>query len=162
MLIEEALAQSFTQWIALISGIVYVILAAREQPACWLFGIVSCSCIAWDDFFSFQLYADGVLQIMYVGLGIVGLYKWRYGRKDELKLHISEHPVKRHIVVITSSFVLSLPVSYLLLNYTNASFGFVDVLTTILSLYATWLLINKILSTLSCWYRLYLLLPVIC
>jgi len=150
-LIEEALAQSPTQWIALISGIIYVILAAREKSLCWLFGIVSCICIAWDDFFSFQLYADGVLQLIYVGLGVLGLYKWRYGKNDTSDLQISEHPLRQHLAVIASSIVLSIPASYLLLTYTDASFGFVDVLTTILSLYATWLLINKILSNWLYW-----------
>ena len=150
-MIEEALAQSPTQWIALISGIVYVILAAREKSLCWLFGIVSCICIAWDDFFSFQLYADGVLQLIYVGLGVLGLYKWRYGKNDTSDLQISEHPLRQHLAVIASSIVLSIPASYLLLTYTDASFGFVDVLTTILSLYATWLLINKILSNWLYW-----------
>lgn len=150
-MIEEALAQSTTQWIALVSGIIYVVLAAREKSLCWLFGIVSCACIAWDDFHSFQLYADGVLQLIYVGLGMLGLYKWRYGKNEESELQISEHPVRHHIVVIAISILASLPVSYLLLTYTNAAFGFVDVLTTILSLYATWLLINKILSNWLYW-----------
>ncbi len=150
-MIEEALAQSITQWIALISGVIYVILAAREQSACWLFGIVSCICIAWDDFFSFQLYADGVLQLIYVGLGVMGLYKWRFGGQEQSQLSISEYPVRRHLIVITGSILISVPVSYLLLTYTDASFGFVDVLTTILSLYATWLLINKILSNWLYW-----------
>jgi len=150
-LLEEALAQSITQWVALISGVVYVVLAAREKSLCWLFGIISCCCIAWDDFFSFQLYADGVLQLVYVGMGIVGLYKWRYGGQKDSELPISEHPARRHIIAITISLALSFPVSYLLINCTDASFGFTDVLTTILSLYATWLLINKIRSNWLYW-----------
>jgi nicotinamide mononucleotide transporter len=150
-LIQEALAQSITQWTALISGIVYVVLAARERALCWVFGIVSCSFIAWDDFFSFQLYADGVLQLIYVVLGVVGLYNWRYGGIEQSKLRISEHPLRRHLTVIAASIVLSLPVSYLLMTYSDASFGFLDVLTTILSLYATWLLIYKVLSNWLYW-----------
>ena len=150
-MLEEAVSQSITQWIALISGIVYVVLAARERSLCWLFGIVSCICIAWDDFFSFQLYADGVLQLVYVGLGIVGLYKWRYDSGGHAKSLIAEHPVRRHLIVVASSIAISAPLSYLLLTYTDAAFGFIDVLTTILSLYATWLLINKILSNWLYW-----------
>ncbi len=150
-LLEEALSHSLTQWVALISGIVYVILAARERSLCWLFGIVSSICIAWDDFLSFQLYADGILQVIYVVLGVIGLYRWKFGGREDSKLQISEHPVRQHIVAVAASVLLSLPIAYLLLTYTDASFGYVDVLTTILSLYATWLLINKILSNWLYW-----------
>jgi nicotinamide mononucleotide transporter len=150
-LLEEVFSQSITQWIALISGIVYVVLAARERSLCWLFGIVSCICIAWDDFFSFQLYADGVLQLVYVGLGIVGLYKWRYSLGDQPETTIAEHPIRRHLIVIASSITISIPISYLMLTYTDAAVGFVDVLSPILSLYATWLLINKVLSNWLYW-----------
>jgi nicotinamide mononucleotide transporter len=150
-LLEDALAQNFTQWIALISGIIYVVLAAREKSLCWLFGIVSCGFIAWDDFISFQLYADGVLQLIYTAMGFVGLYKWKYGGNAELQLVITEHPVRKHVSVIAGSIVLSIPLTYFLLTYTDASFGFVDVLTTILSLYATWLLMNKVLSNWLYW-----------
>lgn len=150
-MIEEALTQSITQWIALISGIIYVVLAAREKSACWLFGIVSCACIAWDDFFSYQLYADGVLQLIYVGLGIFGLYNWRFGGFKASKLSITEHPLRQHLIFIGGSILISLPVAYLLMTYTDAAFGFIDVVTTVLSLYATWLLIDKILSNWLYW-----------
>ncbi|HLF62372.1 MAG TPA: nicotinamide mononucleotide transporter, partial [Saprospiraceae bacterium] len=70
-ILTSLLHQSTTQWIALITGLIYVVLAAYEKPLCWPFGIISCSVIAADDFAVFQLYADGVLQIFYVLFGFL-------------------------------------------------------------------------------------------
>ena len=150
-LISELQAQSITQWVALITGITYVVLASRENPLCWVFGIISCLCIAWDDFTSFKLYADGVLQILYVGLGFLGLYQWLYGRYEDENLVIHELPLRQHVMAIALAAVVSIPVYYILTNYTDARYGYLDTLTTVLSLYATWLLTRKVHSNWLYW-----------
>ena len=136
---------------ALVSGIAYVVLAARENMLCWLFGIVSCAAIAWDDFTSFHLYADGVLQIIYIVFGAVGLYRWLGGGNDEQKAVIHRMALERHLWALGIALVLSWPVSWLLQEYTAANYGYLDSLTTVLSLWATWLLVNKVISNWLYW-----------
>ena len=151
-MIEELLSQSWTQWIALVTGVIYVVLAARTNNACWLFGIVSCAFIAWDDFFTFRLYADGVLQITYIGLGVLGLVTWlRNGSEEGGSFEIVEDDIARHAVVIAVAAAISWPLSLLLAKYTDAQFGFLDTLTTLLSLYATTLLVRKVMSNWLYW-----------
>ena len=150
-MIEELLAQSLTQWIALISGIAYVVLAAREKMLCWVFGIISCACIALDDFTSFNLYADGVLQIIYIGFGVLGLYRWLGGMNEQDKARIHYLSIHKHVIAISLALLISWPVSWILQNYTIANYGFLDTVTTILSLWATWLLVNKAISNWIYW-----------
>lgn len=149
---EELLSQSWTQWTALITGVVYVVLAARANNACWIFGIISCACIAWDDFTTFLLYADGVLQLIYIVLGAVGLFSWlRSGEGTSESFEIREDPILLHAVAIAVAFIMSWPVSELLARYTQAQFGYLDTLTTLLSLYATVLLIRRVMSNWIYW-----------
>lgn len=142
---------SITQVLALMTGIAYVVLAAMERPLCWGFGIISCALIAWDDFMHFQLYADGVLQLFYIGMGVVGLYQWRYGAPDRGALPIAELPWQRHLLWIVIILACSIPVSWLLRTYTDAAYGYADTATTLASLVATWLLVRKILSNWLYW-----------
>ncbi len=151
-MIEELLNQSWTQWTALVTGVIYVLLAARANNLCWVFGIVSCACIAWDDFFTFRLYADGVLQVIYIGLGVLGLITWvRQSESGGDQFKITEDPWSRHLMVIASCAILSWPLSLLLAKYTDAQFGYLDTLTTLLSLYATVLLVRKVMSNWLYW-----------
>ncbi len=145
------LNQSPTQWIALITGLTYVILAANEKPLCWPFGIISCSLIAIDDFSVFQLYADGVLQIFYVLFGFLGLYYWIFRNEPGESLRVSSWSWQKHIVPVAVGFLLSIPISMLLQKYTNAAYSYLDTVTTLLSLWATWLLVRKVLENWLYW-----------
>lgn len=149
-LYSQLSALGITQVIALITGVIYVVLAARERSICWIFGIVSCAMIAWDDFTTFNLYADGVLQLLYVVLGFVGLYQWQFGRTtSSLKIH--QLPLKEHGIAALLLVVLSIPVGWLLRTYTDAAFSYLDTLTTLFSIYATWLLVRKVLGNWLYW-----------
>ena len=139
------------QWLALLTGLAYVILAAREHLSCWLFGVFSCALIAYDDFFSFQLYSDGILQIFYVIMGFIGLYQWRFGGQRNSALKISEISWQQHILILLAGTLLSFPVGYLFNHYTDAAFAYVDSLTTVFSVFATVLLIRKIRSNWLYW-----------
>jgi nicotinamide mononucleotide transporter len=150
-ILTSLLNQSATQWIALITGFTYVILAAYEKPLCWPFGIISCSVIALDDFAVFQLYADGVLQIFYVLFGFMGIYYWIFRNPPGQSLRITSWHWQKHIIPVIISAVVSIPISMILQRYTNAAYSYLDTLTTILSLWATWLLVRKVLENWLYW-----------
>lgn len=151
-ILQTASSLPWTQWVAFITGIIYVVLAARENIACWIFGIISCAFIAWDDFTRYLLYADGVLQVFYVLIGIYGLYQWKYGRDAAgRELGITEKPLIWHIRIFLLGVILSIPVGYLLNLYSAAQFAYLDSLTTTFSFIATFLLVRKILSNWIYW-----------
>lgn len=150
-ILDTAANLPWTQWVAFITGLVYVILAAREQLSCWLFGILSCAFIAWDDFTQYLLYADGVLQIFYILIGFYGLYKWQAGGNAQGSLKISEKPIRFHLFAIALGVAISWPVGILLNTFSNAAYAFADSLTTVFSLFATYLLVNKVRSNWLYW-----------
>jgi nicotinamide mononucleotide transporter len=143
--------QDVFEWTGLITGIIYVLLATYERPSCWVFGIISSGCIAWKSFMDYKLMADGGLQVFYIVIGILGLVQWMKGRVDKKQKPIITLPLIRHLVSIGICIALSWPVSWLLIHYADARYGFVDTLLTLLSIWATLLLIRKDLHNWVYW-----------
>ena len=140
-MLETLRSFSLIEWTGLSTGVVYVILSAQNRISCWYFGIVSCACIAYHDFFGgLNLYSDGVLQIFYIIMGIVGLIRWR-------AVNISFRAnVFIHIYSIIGGVVLSVLYGYLMARYSDASFPMIDAFTTVFSIIATVFLVNRQLS----------------
>jgi nicotinamide mononucleotide transporter len=151
LLIDQVTSQDVVEWAGLISGIAYVILATYERPSCWLFGIVSSACIAWKSFTDYLLIADGILQVFYIVIGFYGLYIW-IGRIAEVQVRrIKSTPVSQHLIAISFCLLISWPLSYVLIRYTSARYGYVDTALTLLSVWATLLLVRKNLHNWVYW-----------
>jgi len=151
LLYEQVSAQDAIEWAGLVTGVLYVILATYEKPSCWIFGIISSACIAWKSLTDYHLIADVGLQSFYIVIGVVGLWQWVKGQQGGLKKPVIISPWKRHLLAIGVSTLLSWPLSWLLITYAGARYGFVDTLLTLLSVWATVLLIRKDLHNWVYW-----------
>ena len=151
LLYDQIAGQDALEWIGLITGIIYVLLATYEKPSCWIFGIISSACIAWKSLTDYMLIADAGLQGFYIVIGFIGLWQWINGRPDGLKKQVIISPWMQHLLVIVGCGLLSWPVSWLLITYTDARYGYVDTLLTLLSVWATILLIRKDLHNWVYW-----------
>ena len=150
-LVSQVSEQDFIEWIGLIAGILYVILAAKQKPSCWIFGIISCACIAWKSFFDYRLIADGILQVFYIVIGFIGLIQWWKGSGENLVKPIVTSPILQHAIAIVLCFLLAWPVSWVLIEYAGAKYGYLDTTLTLLSVYATILLVKKDLHNWIYW-----------
>jgi nicotinamide mononucleotide transporter len=151
LLSDQIAQQDWVEWIGLITGIAYVILATYERPSCWIFGIISSACIAWKSFTDYFLIADGLLQAFYIIIGVVGLWQWIKGKSEGHQKPIVTYPVSNHIMSIGVCLLVSFPISWLLITYADARYGYLDTLLTLLSVWATWLLIQKELNNWVYW-----------
>lgn len=140
-MLETLRSFSVIEWIGLITGIVYVVLSAQNKIYCWFFGIVSCACIAYHDFFGgLKLYSDGILQIFYIIVGFVGLYRWK-------NLEVSfKSTWQTHVITIVLGIIVSILYGRLMGSLTDAYFPMVDAFTTVFSICATIFLVNRQLS----------------
>ena len=82
MLLEQILAAGFLDWLALLTSLAYVVLAARDNDWCWLFAAVSTAVWAYQSFFEYQLISDGFLQVFYFVMAGVGIWRWRQLRQS--------------------------------------------------------------------------------
>lgn len=157
-MIQTALRQDIFEWTGLFTGILYVLLAAREQVVCWIFGIISCFCIAYKDLTAYHLYADAGLQVFYIAIGFLGLREWfLMNRESGEQVSIKRMTTRQHVVILIAGAALSLPFGYLLNHFTDAAFSFLDSLTTVFSVFATLMLVRKYLDNWIYWIAIDLL-----
>lgn len=151
LLLGQLLAQTCLDWIILVTALVYIALAARENAWCWVWGIISCSLWAYADFARYNLWVDGILQIFYVGMGVWGLYSWKFGTQGEQKVPISTLPARGHAGIFVVGLILTLVLGYVFDKYTPTALPYPDSFVTAFSILATLLTVRKVLENWLYW-----------
>ena len=136
---------------AVIFGIIYVVLAARENVWCWFWGVLSCSLWTWATFYLYDLYIDALLQIFYVFVSFFGIYQWQKGDKGNKELKISTLSANKHLAIVMGGLVVSALVGYLFAEFTTAASTYIDAITTVFSIIATFMVVRKILGNWIYW-----------
>ena len=142
-------AFAWYEWVALVTGVVYVWLAARQLRSCWYWGILSCLLWAYADFFYYLLYLDAILQIFYVGMGIWGILQWSNSSTGQ-GIQIERIPWREHLKILALIVPGSLFFGYFFDAYTPAAATYADAFTTIAAIVATWLTVKRKLE--NWWY----------
>lgn len=138
---------SWLEWLGLITGIIYVVLSAQNKIVCWIFGIISCACIAYHDFFGgLKLYSDGVLQIIYIIMGFYGIYVWKVRQIINDSNFKDTSILTNHIYILLIGAALSIVYGIIMKTFTDAAFPYIDAFTTVYSIIATYLLVQRQLS----------------
>lgn len=135
---------------AVVTGVVYILLAARENIWCWLFGIIS-SGLSIYVFFISKLYAESILYFYYILAGFYGWYKWSEQTAMADHLPISRWKKRDHALAILAGVLLSLALAWVLQGYTDAQMPLVDAHTTIFSFIATYMTAKKVLENWIYW-----------
>lgn len=137
--------------IAVILSICYVILIAKENIMAWYCAFISVSIYIYLCIHT-HLYAETLLQFFYLIMAIVGWYKWKYNNaKSAQSKKIIQIPLKLHLINIFISTITTFIAGFLLSKYTNAAAPYIDAFTTIFSLYATWMVAQKVLENWLYW-----------
>lgn len=144
-------SQTLLDWAITVTAIVYVWLAARQVAWCWVFGIVSCGLWAWADFARYNLWVDGILQLFYVGMGVWGLYAWKFGNASGEKLPVVQLPLRWHFGLLLAGAALTLALGFVFKKYTPTSLPYADSFITAFSILATFLTIRKVLESWLYW-----------
>lgn len=123
--------------LALTTGVLYAVLAARRNRFCWISGAVSSACAAVLSALS-QLPMQAALNVFYIGMSFYGWWSWAR-RSYQGELNVSLWPYSWHLGAAVAIVALSLASAYLLRAGTAAAWPLLDSLTTFFSLLATWL-----------------------
>jgi nicotinamide mononucleotide transporter len=136
--------------VAVIFGISYVLLAAKESLWAWFFGFFS-TLIYTILFWEGALVSSSLLNFYYMIMAVYGFVLWRGGKSSSEKLVITSWSFSRNMTVIGLGIVVSLVVGYLSNTYTSAKLAHLDAFVMIFSVIATWMLANKILENWIFW-----------
>lgn len=124
------------------TGALCVWLVARQNVASWPIGIANN--LVWILLFATAgLFADSLLQVIYIALALWGWWAWthRDGRRGDLPVSSTTAAQWRWLLLAGLAGTLTL--TWALDTQTASSVPFLDALTTTLSLLATWGQIRK-------------------
>ena len=141
---------SWLEVIAMLTGILGVWLTIQEKIWCFPIGIINVALYGWL-FLSpgIRLYADALLQGIYIFLLVYGWSIWSMRKKEKLV------PVKVTGKTSLSLFLVCIAGTILLAaffsTYTDASYPWLDSALTCASLGAQWMIARKLIENWIVW-----------
>ena len=146
---------SYLEFYATITGLVAVILSARENVWSWVVGL-SNVVLAFIMFYQIQLYPDMFLQVFFFITNLIGFWQWKYPKQEEAnqknELKISQLSLQQFglltLTGLAGTFLLGTFASNLhewvpMVFSVPSAFPYMDSFTTVMSIFATFLLIRK-------------------
>lgn len=148
---EAVRSTTAIEWAGLVTALVYVVLAAKENVLCWPFGVASSAIYTWFNF-HLKLPLDGWLNVYYCAVGLYGWYAWVRGKqaqKDGAVLHRASGLALLFSLLAGAAAVPLL--GYLSHRFTQSPLPYFDAALTSFSLVATWMTARKMLENWLVW-----------
>jgi nicotinamide mononucleotide transporter len=131
-------------------GLLYVLLAIRENPWCWPFGIANAA-LFLVVFSQARIYGAAALQAVYVVVSVYGWYEWLHGGAGHGRLAVSRAPRRWLAGLLAAGTLGALALGLFLRHRTDAALPFPDAATTAASLAAQWMATRKWLESWLLW-----------
>ncbi len=132
---------------AVISGILYIILAAKENVWCWLAASISV-CLYMYINYDLGYYSQAALQIFYLFMAIYGYVMWNKLDPERIK----EWSEKKHLFIIFIGAIITFIIGFILTEYVEDSEQpILDSLTTVFSVFASYMVAKKVLGNWLYW-----------
>lgn len=131
-------------------SLIYVTLAARGKLACWPAAIIGSSIYCYI-FWDVRLLMDCLLQVYYIAIALYGWVNWRTHQTRSQTLAIVSQPNRSHLLHSVILVLISLAIGFALTSHTDASYPYLDSLTTVFAVYATYLTACRVLENWLYW-----------
>jgi nicotinamide mononucleotide transporter len=128
------MATSPLEALAVLSSLVYVVLAVPRSRWCWVAGGLSSVIYVWLSARA-RLPMQSLLQAWYVGVAVYGFLRW----SREVTTRVSLLSWRGHVAGIATSLLTAAAIARFLAGETQAAWPHVDATATLLSLFASWL-----------------------
>ncbi len=139
-LILEILGSSFS--------IIYSLLLMKEKILGWPFGIIS-SILGAILFYKTKLYAQSMISVYYMAIGIYGWMFWMNAKKKHV--HIRKWNLQTHIVYVSIFGFFSVAAAYYFQYYTDSASPYLDSFLTLFGFLASIKEARKILTSWIYW-----------
>ena len=141
-------------------GLVYVVLAIRQSPACWPAALVS-TALYLIVFYRARLYMQATLQLYYIGVAVYGWWSWRRGAAGG-RLSVSRVSWRLQAAGLAAIAAATLASAGWLARESGSPQPYLDSLTTWASVFTTWLVARKALENWAWWLAVDVLIVVLC
>jgi nicotinamide mononucleotide transporter len=133
-----------------VTGAVSVAFAVRESAWNWPVGIAN-NVFFFVLFWKARLYADALLQVVYVIISIYGWWNWLRGGTGHSQLTITRIKMRTALWLILGTALSTAAMSFVLKKFTDSQAPWGDGVTTALSLTAQYMLSRKLLENWWVW-----------
>ena len=143
-------ATSTLEWVSVLFGLAYVLLAAKENVWCWPAAIVNTGtaiALFWDA----TLLMESALNVFYLLIAFYGLWQWNYGGSNKSELRISRWTMRSHVAAWVVIVCLTFLSGALLERHSNAHLPYLDSFTTWSAVIATWMVTRKVVENWLYW-----------
>lgn len=130
------------EFIAVVFSLLCIILAVKKHILNWPVGLIGTAAYMVL-FYREKLYADMVLQLVFISQSIYGWYHWANQQKGSNEVHVQYLNTSQRITTLLFIVIFSTLWFLLLYKYTDASTPYVDALAATISLTANWLMAKK-------------------
>lgn len=147
---KTAVEMGLLQWLAFVLSIIYVILAAKENPLCWPIGLVSViiTFVVYIDP-QVRLYSEATLQVYYMVMSVYGWIVWTRSKTNknqrEESILIRYWSLREHSIAIGVGILL-LFILGTFWSWMGGALPYVDAFTTSFSIIATYMVTQKIIE----------------
>ncbi|MFY8035554.1 MAG: nicotinamide riboside transporter PnuC [Cyclobacteriaceae bacterium] len=153
-------SMSYLEFFGTIAGAIAVFLSARANVWSWPLGIVNVV-LFFFLFYQVQLYPDMFLQVFFFITNLLGWYRWLHPQKEEFdknkQLKVSRLSYRLWIIFTLVGFAGTVSFGFLAKNLNSmfpllfsqpSAFPYADSFVTIMSIVATYLMVQK---KVECW-----------
>jgi nicotinamide mononucleotide transporter len=127
-----------------VTGALSVWLAVRQNPWNWPFGVANAVCFLVL-FWRARLYGDMALQVLFVGICLLGWYRWLFGGAGHSRLLVTRITTGGAIAYTCFGLAVTAAFTPYLRSVGDAS-PLLDALTTVLSVEAQYLMTRKVIE----------------
>jgi len=140
------IAQSWLEVVAVITAILYLVLAVKENKWCWFYGFISTAIYVYL-FYHVALLSESLLNFYYLIMAVYGWSQWsKKGIFSQVK--ITKLQGQTHLKIWIASALLTPAIGYFMQKL-GASFPYLDAFVAILAVIATLMTTKKIFEN---WY----------
>lgn len=143
---DTFLAQSMLEVVAVITAILYLVLAIKENKWCWFYGFISTAIYVYL-FYSVVLLSESILNVYYMIMAVYGWWQWHTSIGHEAVV-IQNWSLSIHIKILVACAIL-VPIVGYGMSQLGAAFAYLDALVALLAVAATIMVANKVFEN---WY----------
>jgi len=148
---QGVLATSWLEWSGVVSSLIYLVLASFRSIWCWLFAFLASAIFVYLCY-EFELFIESILQLFYVVMAIVGWLNWNEDTSQEkARIDVITWKPMYHIINILGSGVVAFLLGWIFDTYTEQANPYLDAVTTVYSLVATFMLARRVLENWVYW-----------
>jgi len=144
-------AISVIEAIAVLLALAYLVLAAYHNSWCWFAAAIS-SILYIKICFDAKLFIETGLQFFYLIMAMVGYFQWQKNNPSvQEESQIINLSLKQWVFGILICSIISFVMAFWFQQNTDAKLPWLDAPVTIFSVWATWLVIKKVLQNWLLW-----------